>query len=696
MATVNNLVIELENGLNLDYESAESLGIKFNRITEDFQDVGKRFGEFSYTFELPITKNNRIAFEFPDGKGRNRIFVGKTFNCRVFNNNELLLDGIIELSSVGRDTYGCRFYSKFTQLLDEIGDKNVADLRVVDVITSQPNENIEEYIIRHIESNYTIDDTPIQFPLIYYNVFKQPFSVRNIAPEFKQNSQFFIEYQITNTSNNSIKSWLYYQDLPPAFYLLSILEKIFEDAGWSLGGTWKENEDVRKIIIPFAGDSNKTTFSFVSTGILDYDFNPNLPNIKCVDFFKNVINIFNLYFQIDVLNKNIILETYDTMFGNVNNPYDVTNKIDYDTVNKFYEEDFETQLLFKETSNNDLINGYDANVLRYFPTFYYYNFDGIIGDKLFDSVKYYSNIEAYYLSSFLLDAGFIEFKNNLNDYWNNKLSGNKKIQLKLSTPIIHTLELKTRSNRFNSDSGSLKVIPITVPTITVDTIQKIEQPIYNETGDTSYWLSRGFKANKEISLMYYYGQVAYEGTDPVTGSTRYTGAYRDWAYVNIATGGTLSSPTGRYVIIPFASPYKLLSRDEKLRLDQRVKNDFYNVETPQPLLESVSSAEAASLLKTYFMGGTTGNTHQSTSFSLNFCEDEDLLFDTLYTKFHKKKYDRLRYSHQIKATMRMNELDWTEMQISRSILYDDELYQLISIKNYDPIRRSAEVTLLKI
>ena len=128
MAGVTNIKIIVEDRWELDYESPESLGIKFNRTTEDFADLSKRFGEFSYTFSIPQTKTNSEAFEWAGEKGRKGVFVGTQKSCRVYNNNKLLLDGVIELRSIKVGVYNCAFFSKFTQLLDVIEDKNLKDI----------------------------------------------------------------------------------------------------------------------------------------------------------------------------------------------------------------------------------------------------------------------------------------------------------------------------------------------------------------------------------------------------------------------------------------------------------------------------------------------------------------------------------------------------------------------------------------
>ncbi len=200
--------------------------------------------------------------------------------------------------------------------------------------------------------------------------------------------------------------------------------------------------------------------------------------------------------------------------------------------------------------------------------------------------------------------------------------------------------------------------------------------------------------------------------NPINGSATWDGLWKDWVYINIATGGTTTVPTGRRVLLPFASPYKLVNHYERDNL--LFKGIFDNISVPfidYPIYPpavipfnkqypapyyTVQGMEYHASMMSYLMAGKdSDDDYETTDFHLIFCEDEDLLFPTIYTKFHKSKYDSLRNGYILKAKMRMNENDWEAMDISRTIKYRDELYRLVSIKNYDPILRTADIELLK-
>ena len=150
-----DLKVILDTGEQLDYTSPEDLGIKLNRIVDDTNDITKRWGEYSYTVSFPKTRNNAKVFEFPDTKGRTKIFVGKQWNAKVINNNQTIADGIFELNEYTSTAYKGVIYSQFTQLLDSLGTKKLSDMTA---LPSALTWNYEKTIVQHILADYKNSD----------------------------------------------------------------------------------------------------------------------------------------------------------------------------------------------------------------------------------------------------------------------------------------------------------------------------------------------------------------------------------------------------------------------------------------------------------------------------------------------------------------------------------------------------------
>ena len=94
------------------------------------------------------------------------------------------------------------------------------------------------------------------------------------------------------------------------------------------------------------------------------------------------------------------------------------------------------------------------------------------------------------------------------------------------------------------------------------------------------------------------------------------------------------------------------------------------------------------------IGKTTGDVTKVPDYSLTFGED-DTFNETLWTKFHKEKYKLYTDSELMECEMRMNDVDWNEMQINRPIRYNNENYSIISIDNYNVVNRTAKLKLIK-
>ncbi len=686
MANLNNVKIELYNGERLDYESPQSLGIKFNRIVDDFTNPSKRSGEFSYSINLPKTKKNDDIFEYADVKGRTKIFVGKSFPCRVFNNEVLLLDGIIELVGIDSDSYRCNFYSNVTQLIDDIGNKSLTDLDFVSAIPypdSYSFIDIEKFIIQHIEAGYAnSDETSFQFPLIYYSNFYLPGIIAD--PNLLNFRYVFDIYNSSSDqfdNSNPQKNWIYYHQLPPAFYLVSIVNSIFENSGWSIGGSWINREEVKKIIVPYVNDNPpEYSIDFINNTI---NLTKTLPKIKQIDLLKNIISLFDLYIFINPQTKEVVLEDFVTLFSNNTNPYNINNKIDIDTINKKYDFDFNVKAQFDDSDNNKFAGCKNQSI--------YVNNNNDLDCISFTIIPYAP-----------FDATF-SYPNTIPPYIDNSYIGKDDGTKSLSISFEVGNLLSTYLYNVYSKNGTLNPssetynLPISIPMISTQnfTGPSDEIQVNSPTGSTFVDNSPSeMEYSGTLQLLYYYGTDMFNGNaSTYSGFTdNWTGNFNDYAYINVATGGTTTIPTGKAISIPFASPYQLIRNSDRDRIVQLIQ-EYYD--GGQGYLSTYRGMEIQNLLRTYYMGGNTNDIYETTPYSLVMGNGEDLLFDTLYTKFHRPKYQELQNGHLLTAIMRMDENDWREMQINRTIIYNDELYRLVAIKGYDPINRTANIELAK-
>ena len=698
--------LELDNGLLLDCD-ARDLGIKLQRIVEDFTNPSRRFGEFSRLFNLPKTKNNRLAFEYPDAKGRRKIFVNKEFGCKVFFNNQIVLRGSIQLVEFDSENYKCLLSNQFKQLIDDIKDKELVDLTSLPTLEYAYNGN-ENFIADHIIANHKNSDyTDYQFPLIFYRTFDAPgkldpsnFGNNRLfmdSPKFNFNYIFNETMYPATTKMNGV----YFHQLPPAIYMTSIFRAILSEAGWTVGGTFFNNEDIKRIIIPFTGDPDALTGASGKTASYrTLNLNKTLPEMSQMDFLSAVISTFNLFFTIDLTSKVIKFETWSTLFRSANdNAYDITDKVFQSSVSFFKQKDPDVKIQFEKPELNNKVAGYDYCLS---PEWSKYD-----NNNPWFSVHPKGNggDSPPYQDSFQF-AGYSEAQDRIM----NKVSGTKSLSIGFSQPNYFTARIYTLRNRlgttYSTTGGAEPAIAISIPLITTQT--KLDNDGANQNaGSGSTFLDNSIaimKYGEGLQMYYYYGTPNYDLAGTGSGDlfttnyndNKWNGAFRDWVFINVITGGTSLSAQVRRVPVGVASPFKLVSRTEYEQMRTITKTYFTNTSGQTESSKGELGAEVRYLISTFFMAGSILNDdYQTSAFSLTFGDNDQFIFDNIYTKFHKKKYDLLINSEMCKLNMRMDENDWREMDISRTIRFNDEFYHLIHIKNYDPDQKNAEVQMIK-
>jgi len=642
----------LVNDNNLDYKSAEDLGIKFNRVVDDFTALDKRFGDFSYTFNLPITKNNARIFNYAQAHGNKDIFrPNQDLSCKVYNNDRLLLDGVISLQSVTTNSYNCVFYSKLKEFSDAIEDKNLRDLEFEPIVF-----DYEDTIIDHINAGYAnSDDTLYQFPFIFYGTTYTSYPIYEGKTDFRgrafdQDSYAEQQYYYAfNTPNGNTYNRYYHHQFPPAFYIVRLVEQIFTDAGWTIGGQWINDENIKKIVMLYAGDND---IYDQASGQISGDTANNLrlekllPDMEQVKFLNGIINMFNLYLRIDTQQKIIRFETHDTMFGDEFNPYDITSKVKKESVVTGYEPNNDPSIEFNDSEN--------LNVL---------------GDNTCYSGTSNNN----------WSADTLRVSNSYVKHFFNRVGTTDTISIPFAMPNIKKSFVWNDYNVSNSYTGAEETA-VVHPIMSRQTPYDNENQKFNKnTGHTYVFNTEdSIKHRGKPCLMYYHGTSS---SDRVQKTSK--GAQSDYMYLNIYTGGTQNR-----VPIGFCSPMQISTYRDEI-------NDYLSDISRKDRRGSRQLVTASYLQAVWNQFSDSDNTcDKSTDFSLVF-DDNGYFHDTLWTRFHEKKYLRYQQSEILSAEMRMNDYDWEQMQINRPISYNNEIYHIVKIEGYDPVRSMATIKLIK-
>jgi hypothetical protein len=660
-----NIKILTNDGKQIDYIKAEDLNIRMNRVADDLQNIEARYGEFSYSFSLPMTRNNQEIFGFAGIRNVKNIFKVNPIEIKVFNNDLLLLSGQLELQKISGEMYECVFYSKLTQLTDELRDKNMNEI----TICPQIDWNYEITINSHITAGYlNSDQTPYQFPLMFYNTYYCPTSVFSGLTDtivdangttnhvFQRDRSWQNWYYLLNHTSVGLNE-MYHHQIPLAFYLKSMMEYMFTDIGWGIGGSFWEDANIKKIIVPYVGDTDvydracyctdgsSITGSTCLTGTLKLDTSQFMPDMPCLDFLSNVINLFNLYLMIDVNNKIILFETYDVMFGSKIAPYNIDNKILGKTVVSRVE-DYNPSISFETIENQR-----------------------ILGDNRYIASSGTSAYNAKYLIT--------KNKNLFNSVFNHIGETEGEIKIGFGAPAVKTMRIRNDydiNNVPRSAGDTVMFLPFISKQLPEDNGNKPFNKNDNET--IVYNTEETIQYNGKIALYYYYG-VSNSNLLQKTPLISYQSLY---FYINLDDINQK---------IPFSSPFALTAYRDII--NQTLNEAGLN---PTGSTDSADTMLASYMQSIYLMMASGSSVSNTTEFSL-ILNDNNTYGDTIYTKFHSNKYKRYRESEILYANIIMTDVDWINLQINQPVEYDKQIYSIQQITNYDVSKATAEITLIK-
>lgn len=662
-----NIRIITSGGRQIDYKTPADLNIKMQRIADDLQDISARFGEYSLTFSLPKTRNNVEIFEFAGVANVKNSFKVNPIPVSIFNNDMLIMVGQLEIRSIKEESYECVFYSKFTQLIDDLKDKNMTDISTCPKIPW----SYEDTIRNHINSGSTAY-REYEFPVVFYNTLFCPTSVfsglTDTIVDYNGTTNHLFQrqrdyqnwyYMINRTGATPDKeNEVYMHQIPLAFRLKAMMEYMLSDIGWTMGGSFFEDSDIKRIVVPYVGDTDvydRASYcsngadiigSSCGAGTLMLDTAKFMPDYSCVNFLKDVMLMFNLYFMIDVLNKTIIFETYDTMFGSKVSPYDITSKLIGDSIAISKVEDYNPSLSFDDVDN-----------------------DRVLGDNRYIA----SSGTSAYNAKYCITSG----KNIIEDMYNHIGSTSGEIKLGFGKPTVKRMRIRNEYNYsdVNKSAGdSVIFLPYISKQLPEDNKGKNfskadgDSVVFNNEETIQY--------NGKPTLYFYYGISASDFNQKTVG----IGAQKDYFYFNFDDVNQK---------IPFCSPFALTAYRDNVKAVLEASGA-----NPTGSSSSANAMLASYMQSIYLMmAGSTGVTNP-TSFSLIFADNNEFS-DTIYTKYHSNKYRRYQQSELLTADMIMTDNDWREMQINQPMKYNNQIYSIVEISNYDIVKQQAQIILIK-
>lgn len=220
------------NGKKVEFESQESVNVRFNNVLFDPTKISSSQAEYSFEFELPCTPNNNKIFDYANNLSKLNKFRPR-WNAELYADGTIIFKGSLTLNSVKDKMYKVNLVSVKVYSLDDIfGESVMSDIK--------KNPNGEHWEIPFngagfVTSPYTIDyynnecvegrNNEVCFPLISYGVFEKD-------PVYKDDigSTYTSKYDI-----DKYNRW-YVESFYPSLNMLETMKKAFEWKGYTVGG----------------------------------------------------------------------------------------------------------------------------------------------------------------------------------------------------------------------------------------------------------------------------------------------------------------------------------------------------------------------------------------------------------------------------------------------------------------------------
>lgn len=216
----------LINGKNVDLESEDSLGIRFNDVLINPTKINSTNGSYSFEFELPTSKNNNRVFDYANVLAKTNKFHNR-YKAEVNADGTLIFEGTLVINSIKDNKYACNLVAVKTYSLEEIfGESNLSDIPWYIDFNGVSS-------INHYNSGSTTD---AKFPLVSYGVFaKDPYSTDEVGSGYT--SKFLFD---------KWNKW-YVESFYPSINMMETIKKAFEWKGYKVWGDAFQDDTLKNI-----------------------------------------------------------------------------------------------------------------------------------------------------------------------------------------------------------------------------------------------------------------------------------------------------------------------------------------------------------------------------------------------------------------------------------------------------------------
>lgn len=280
------------NGNQIELYDQDSLNLRINNVIFDPSELSSKQGEYSFSFNIPITNKNSKIFNYANNLSKLNKF-NKNYDCVVYSDDVELFNGKLKITSINNDEFKCNLVSiKINNVDDIFGDSKMTDLR-----WEVPFLGIDS--INAVNSDLSTD---YYFPLVSYGVFQK-------KPQTLYSS--INSYTPKHTLDNTLQ--LYIETFPPSLRLSEVVKRLFASKGYTAQGSFFEDDIA--------------TSMYMSEYLKDkqdplYNYGSDLGKLKLDWKWRNINRNGSSYSAVTPLEYNLTYP-YEPAWGNYN--FDVVN-----------------------------------------------------------------------------------------------------------------------------------------------------------------------------------------------------------------------------------------------------------------------------------------------------------------------------------------------------------------------------------
>lgn len=241
----NNIVGDIE------LTDSENFPLSLSYAVSDGENLESRFGDYSKTFEIPATKNNnQLLSHVFNVKSVNTKDITGLKNCRVLVGDTEFFRGRIKINGTSQtstpNSYSATIYGGNYGWISKLKGLNLND----EGIYNDTETFTYDYLSIMQSFNDTQANSELVYPLISYGDFWPNPGAGFTYPVAKVN--------LSDETDNS-------QDWRPSFWIYNILQRIFNNIGYTINSNFIENSEFKKLICHFSPDNSSTSTEGVTS-----------------------------------------------------------------------------------------------------------------------------------------------------------------------------------------------------------------------------------------------------------------------------------------------------------------------------------------------------------------------------------------------------------------------------------------------